>query len=88
MNKLLPFVLAAIFLVSGCVGQTTETVQTGEAPNVGQDAVEIRPDDTTPGQEPILPATNWRDFELTEIETGDMFKISDFEGQGTHYISH
>lgn len=79
MNKLILIILTLVFLVSGCVGQTT--VQTGEIPNVGQDAAEIRPDDTTPGQEEITPSPNWRDIELTEIETGEMFRISDFEGQ-------
>lgn len=81
MSKLLTFLLIAIFLVSGCIGQTTETVQTGEIENIGQDALEIRPDDTTPGQEEVPPEIDWRDFELTEVETGVMFRISDFEGK-------
>jgi len=81
MNKVLLIILASVFLISGCVGQTSETVQTGEVENIGQDALEIRPDDPSPGQEEIEPEMNWRDFELTEVETGDMFKISDFEGK-------
>lgn len=82
MRWFVPIFFGLVVLVSGCVGQTAE-VQTGEVENIGSDAADVAIDAPTQQEEESQETSGlgWRDIQVTEVETGETFKISDFTGQ-------